>query len=563
LPKKISAFGSKILSVVLFPRSITRIVEVNSFIFSGRIKHSYAPLFMKFFSAALLFLLFATFSMEISRAQERDFGMGPPTTPAIVAAANAAVAKPMAPGPFQPTWDSVRENYQTPKWFQEAKFGLFMHWGLYSVPAYHNEWYEKHMYAAFAQWHAEHFGAQDKFGYKDFIPLFTCEKFNADEWADLFKKSGAKYVVPTAEHHDNFAMWDSDVTPFNAKKMGPHRDLIGELSVAVRKKGLKFGVSNHGMENFTFINPTPELDAKLKAEHADLYDTNWADFYHVADRSDAACQKFLTDWVNRNEELIDKYQPDMLWFDNGVNHRYYDPLKLTVAAYYYNRAKSWGKEVSISTKDSAYAPGHDDSQQIGSIIDFEKIGARSPGEIRPGPWQVDDPIGTTWGYTSDMRVQGPGAIIHKLADTVSRNGNLLLNLSPKSDGTIPDEQKKTLLAIGAWLEVNGDAIYGTHNWTRFSEGNDARGGNSRELGWRFTVKDNFLYAIALAWPTNETLITSLAMTNSVEKITRVELLGHAGDLEFSQDQNGLKIKLPAEKPCDYAYSFKISGLKLK
>ena len=491
------------------------------------------------------------------------FGMGPPTTPAVVAAADAAVKEAMPAGPFQATWDSIKAGYKTPAWFGEAKFGLFMHWGLYAVPAYHNEWYEKHMYAAFEQWHATNFGPQEKFGYKDFIPLFKCEKFNADEWALLFKKSGAKYVVPTAEHHDNFALWDSDVTPINAKKMGPKRDLIGELSVAVRKKGLKFGVSNHGIENFTFINPNAELDARLKAAHADLYDPNWAEFYHVADRSDAACEKFLTDWVNRNLELIDKYQPDLLWFDNGVNHRFYDPLKLTVAAYYYNRAKTWGKEVSISTKSSAYAPSNDDSQQVGSIIDFEKIGPRSPGGIRAGPWQVDDPIGSTWGYTSDMRIQGANAIVHKLVDTASRNGNLLLNLSPKADGTIPDEQKQTLLAIGAWLAVNGDAIYGTRNWTKFSEANDARGGGGRELSWRFTVKGGALYAIALTWPGGSAVITSLSTVNVAGKITGVELLGHKGALEFSQEATGLKIKLPAEKPCDYAYAFKITGLKLK
>lgn len=497
-------------------------------------------------------------------AQDHGFGMGPPTTPSIVAAANAAVAKPMTPGPFQPTWDSVKTNYTTPKWFPDAKFGLFLHWGIYSVPAYHNEWYEKHMYAAFAQWHTGHFGPQDKFGYKDFIPLFTCEKFNADDWAELFKKSGAKYVVPTAEHHDNFALWDSDVTPFNAVKMGPHRDLIGELAKAVRRQGLKFGVSNHGIENFMFINPTPALAAKLKAEHADLYDPKWADFYHVADRSDAACEKFLTDWVNRNKELVDKYQPDMLWFDNGVNHRYYDPLKLTVAAYYYNCARAWNKAVSISTKDSAYAPSGNDAQQIGSIIDFEKIGARSPDGIRPGPWQVDDPIGSTWGYTSDMRIQGASSIVHKLVDTASRNGNLLLNLSPKADGTIPDEQKTTLLAIGQWLDVNGDAIYGTHNWTKFSEGNAARGGGGRELSYRFTVKGDALYAIALSWPGEQAVITSLSTTNAgVGKIFSIELLGHPGALEFSQNETGLIIRLPAAKPCDFAYAFKITGLKLK
>ena len=332
------------------------------------------------------------------------YDMAPETTLQVVEAAVAMIPTKNPPGPFQPTWDSLKENYQVPKWFAEAKFGLFMHWGLYSVPAHHNEWYEKHMYTdgGEGQWHIDHFGPQDKFGYKDFIPLFTATNWNPDAWAELFKKSGAKFVIPTAEHHENFALWDSDVTPFNAVKMGPHRDLIGELSKAVRKQGLKFGVSNHGIENFQFINPPADMAAKMKAEHADLYDPKWADFYNVADRSDAACERFLTNWFARNVELIDKYQPDILWFDNGIDQRYLDPLKLRVAAYYYNRALEWGKSVSIGAKKAAFAPSNKNTETIGAILDFEKVGARSPSGIRPGVWEVDEPIGSTWGYTSDM-----------------------------------------------------------------------------------------------------------------------------------------------------------------
>ena len=221
------------------------------------------------------------------------YDMAPETRLEVVEAAVAQIPTKLPPGPFQPTWESLKQNYQVPQWFVGAKFGVFMHWGLYSVPAHHNEWYEKHMYGADRQWHAEHFGPQDKFGYKDFIPLFTQEKFDPDAWAELFKKSGAKFVIPTAQHHENFAMWDSAVTPFNAKQMGPKRDLIGDLAKAVRKQGLKFGVSNHGIENFQFINPLADLANMLKTNHADLYDPKWADFYNVADRSDAACEKFL------------------------------------------------------------------------------------------------------------------------------------------------------------------------------------------------------------------------------------------------------------------------------
>jgi alpha-L-fucosidase len=164
----------------------------------------------------------------------KDFDMAPETTLKVVETANAMIATQNPPGPFQPTWESLKSNYQVLQWFAGAKFGLFMHWGLYSVPAPHNEWYEKHMYSTGAEgdWHVEHFGPQEKFGYKDFIPMFTCSNWNPDAWAELFKKSGAKFVIPTAEHHDNFALWDSAVTPFNAMNMGPHRDLIGDLSKA-------------------------------------------------------------------------------------------------------------------------------------------------------------------------------------------------------------------------------------------------------------------------------------------------------------------------------------------
>jgi alpha-L-fucosidase len=478
-----------------------------------------------------------------------DYGvMGPPATADVVAAADAAVTKPMPPGPYSATWDSIQKNYEAPQWLKEAKFGLFMHWGLYSVPAHGNEWYEKHMYSGRdLDWHTQHFGPPEKFGYKDFIPLFTQANFNADEWAELFKKSGAKFVVPTAQHHDNFAMWDSDVTPFNAKQMGPKRDLIGELCVAVRKQGLKFGVSNHGMEHFTFINPDPDLDARLQAAKADLYDPKWAEFYNVADRSPAAMTRFLTDWENRNFELIDKYKPDILWFDNGVNLRVLDPLKEHVAAYYYNSAKGWGKDVSIVTKYIAYAPSNDDTKHIGSVVDFEKVGKRSPGGIRPAPWVVDDAIGSTWGYTEGERISSPGTILGRLIDTASKDGTYMLNLSPRADGTFTDEQKQTLLGIGAWLDVNGDAIYGTHAWTQYGE-----------PGWHFTVKEGALYAIG----SGAGSVKINAVTTGVGKVTNVAMLGSKDPITFSQDQTGLQVTVPSQQGGGLPYALKITGLNL-
>jgi alpha-L-fucosidase len=472
-----------------------------------------------------------------------DYGvMGPPATTAIVSAADKAVAKPIPEGPFKPTWESIAKNYQVPSWFEDAKFGIFMHWGIYSAAAHHNEWYEKHMYAAEARWHAEHFGPQEKFGYKDLIPRFTAANWDPEVWAALFKQAGARVVMGMAQHHDNFALWDSAITPFNAKKMGPRRDLVGDLAAAVRKEGMKFALSNHGVENFTFVNPTPELRDRLKAAQADLYDPAWAAFYNVADRSDAAMTRFLSDWVNRNLELIDKYEPDLLWFDNGANLRLLDPLKERIAAYYYNRARQWGKEVSMSTKFNAYAPSNDDTKQIGSIIDFEKVGVRSPAGIRPGPWMVDDPVGSnSWGYIEDLRLVSADSIIGRLVDTVSKGGFYMLNISPTADGTIPQNQKEIMKTVGAWLAVNGEAIYGTRPWTKFGEG-----------GWHFTTKGNTLYAIGSTWPQGEALIAVPG------KVRSVSLLGHPGTLQFQSDAQGLRIGVPVEHTPAAAYVFKIT-----
>ena len=241
--------------------------------------------------------------------------------------------------------------------------------------------------------------------------------------------------------------------------------------------------------------------------------------------------------------------------------RYLDPLKLWIAAYYYNRALEWGKQVSIVTKKAAFAPSGTNTQEIGSIIDFEKIGARSPAGIRTGVWEVHESIGSTWGYTNGMTVSGPTAVISKLADTVSKNGNFFLNLSPKADGSIPEAQQNTLLEVGKWLDLNGGAIYGTHNWIKFGEGGQ-RG--SSALNVRFTVKDDDLFAIILGnWPGEQAAITSLATGQAPEgKITGISMLGSPGELQFTQDANGLIVKLPPAAPCKYGYVLKITGLKM-
>ena len=493
-----------------------------------------------------------------SGGNDGGFDMAPETRPSVVEAAVAAIPTPLPAGPVRPTWDSLKAHYRVPDWYARAKFGLFMHWGLYDVPAHGSEWYEKHMYGPFAQWHTDHFGPLDRFGYKDFIPLFTAEHFDPAAWAELFERSGARFVIPTAQHHDGFALWASaGAAPWNAGAMGPKRDLIGELCKACRARGLKFGLSNHGIENFQFVNPSPAVAALLKGAHADLFDPKYQDFYHVMDRSDAACQKFLVNWAARNVELIDRYQPDVLWFDNGVDQRYLDPLKLWVAAYYYNRAVKWGKPVTLNTKKAAYAPSGTNTRTIGSVIDFERIGPRSPSGIRTGTWDVDEPIGSTWGYTAGETFAKPAAIVAKLVDTVSKNGTLLLNLSPQADGTIGREQQETLLGVGRWLAVNGGAIYGTHNWTTPGEGG---GRGAKGPAVRFTVRGDDLYAIVVGpWPAGRVTVASLG--TSAGTVATVSLLGTAGPLAFAQDAAGLTVTLPPTPPCAYAYALKVTGLK--
>jgi len=520
----------------------------------------------------LLILALAASALAQPLDQPMDRPAARENAPAAPLNLSALGGKPVPPGPFAPTWDSIRASYIAPEWFREAKFGIFIHWGIFTVPARQSEWYVRYMYggnAGIMQDHIKKYGPLDKFGYKDFIPRFTMEHWDPDAWAELFKAAGARYVIPSAEHHDGFSMWDSAYNPWNAKAMGPKRDLVGDLAAAVRRAGLKFGVANHSIEHFNFIPAAP---------NSDQFDPAWKDFYHVADRSEAERLRFNELWVAKNLELIDKYRPDILWFDNGINGRVYDPYKLKVAAYYYNRALEWGKPVAFSTKSDAFLAG--------SIRDYERQGRVLPREIKGYLWQVDDPIGSKYGYVNEIQYKDAALLVRRLVDTVSMNGNYWLNVSPMSDGTIPQPQQERLLAIGRWLKVNGEAIYGTRAWTRYGEGPyydappaNPRGADdppgesftSREI--RFTTKGDTLYAIVMDWPGEEAVITSLATGSPslpAGKIAQVELLGNKyrlgflGDkpLAFTQDAAGLHVRFPAVKPCGYAYALKITGLTL-
>ena len=513
----------------------------------------------------------------------------PSDTPAMVAAALKDIPAPPA-GPFGESWESIAENYRDPEWFRDGKFGIMMHWGIFSVPAHASEWYVRYMYggnvlagdgggnAAVIKWHTEHFGPPTTFGYKDFLPMYTAAKWDPDAWAVLFKRAGARYVLVPGEHHDGFSNWASAINPYNAKNYGPHRDLDGDLIKALEKVGLKTGISDHSSFHFYFIPVLPG---------SDQYDPHWANFYNVADRSEAARVKFMHDWVAKRIETIDHYRPDMLWFDMNTDHSW-DPLKLRVAAYYFNRARQWNKEVGISAKQAAWVSGQ--------IMDYEREG-RSPMELTSWVWQPDDPITNKFGYVSELKPYSADQFVWKIVENVSKNGNLLLNISPRADGTIPQEQQDVLLAIGDWLAVNGEAIYFTRPWTKYGEGPaadaaaavmaEARakgfagrvngqnmgnsvvgGGGLPHKGYtaqdiRFTTHGDVLYAIVMHWPDKEAVISSLAVDRAPKgKIEKVELLGLNEALRFTQDSAGLHVSFPREKPCSFAYALKITGLKL-
>ncbi len=458
---------------------------------------------------------------------------------------------------YEPEWESLIQH-PTPEWFKDAKFGIYFHWGVYSVPAHGNEWYPRNMYnkdSKLFNWHRENWGPQEEFGYKDFIPMFTAEKFNADEWVDLFVKSGAKFIGPVAEHHDGFAMWASKLTDWDAGDMGPKRDIVGELAEAVRKReGLKFLTSFHHAYNWKYYEPAYDYDAG-DARFAGLYNLPHAD---GAPESD----DFLEDWLGKLIEVIDNYQPDYIWFDFGWREHSFDAYKREFLAYYYNKAEEWGKDVVVSYKD--------DHLPIGAgVLDMERGRLDSLRQIY---WITDTSIDkVSWCYVEHPDYKDVNTMVDNLVDRVSKNGNTLMNIAPRADGTIPEGQKERLLGIGKWLGVNGEAIYGTRHWFKYGEGpTQFKGGgfiDKKKLVYtakdvRFTTKGNTLYAIALDWPENELTVESLKVLDA-DQIQSVSLLGSKEKVEWEMTDAGLKLVMPKNKPCEHAYSFKIEyGVRL-
>jgi alpha-L-fucosidase len=476
-------------------------------------------------------------------------------------------------GPFGPNWDSLAA-YRVPRWFRDAKFGIFIHWGVYSVPAFGNEWYSRNMYVqgnpAFMH-HVETYGPQSQFGYKDFIPMFRAEHFDANAWLDLFAQAGARYVVPVAEHCDGFAMYDASLTNWNAAKMGPKRDVVGELAVATRRHGLHFGVSSHRAEHWWWYGAGVKFDSDVRdPRYASLYgpaepmglpgdnDSKEPDPDHL-ERWLPPGKAFLDDWLARSAELVDKYHPDFLYFDWWIGQPAFQPYLPRFAAYYYNAAARRRQGVVLTYKQQ-------DFPENTAVLDIER---GKFDALRLLPWQTDTSVSIhSWGYVKNDEYRTAKSLIDELVDVVSKNGNLLLNVGPKSDGTIPAEARDILLQMGAWLRTNGEAIYGSRPWILYGEGptrvaSSAKDSDRQEFtaeDIRFTTNHGALYAIALGWPSNgELRIRSLArgLPYFNGPVCEVNLLGSNRATPWRQEADGMHIELPEQRPDEPAFTFRI------
>jgi len=470
-------------------------------------------------------------------------------------------------GPYRPDWETFR-NFVNPQWYKDAKFGIFITWGVYAVPGAVNEWYPHNMYRPGDPAY-EHFqrnyGSLENIGYKDFIPKFRAEKWDPADWVDLFKRAGAKYVIPVAEHHDGFSMYDSDLSDWTAVKMGPHRDIVGDLAQATRAAGLHFGLSSHRAEhNYYYDNG--------RYIRSDVNDPKYASFYGPAhpwmndphfiayNEWSWVSEAWTRDWLARAVELTEKYKPEVFYFDGGIGHPAFRRDVTEFAAFYYNYAARNNFPAVINFKDYSMPEGS-------GARDYER--ALLPN-IMAWHWQTDTPISNlSWGYMEHDQLKSADFLIHQLVDIVSKNGNLLLNIGPRPDGTIPDDVRATLLEIGDWLDVNGEAIYGTHPWKVFGEGptqiqagfgHDADTKPYTASDFRFTAKGPYVYAISMACPADGTAAIH-ALGEGPQGIAyqtfNVSLVGSQDKVDWVSIDSELDIKLPKSYDCKHGFALRV------
>jgi len=501
-------------------------------------------------------------------------------TEAQAAGLVAKIPDEIEAGPYKPTVQSLRA-YKCPAWFRDAKFGIWVCYAPQAVPA-KNGWYGRNMYAGLLKYHTETYGHPSKFGFKDFIPRLKAEKFDPDDLVRRFKEAGAKYFVALAVHHENFDLWDSKYHRWNAARMGPKKDMIGLWRKATLRHGLRWGVTTHLARSYTWFQVAHGKDA------GGAYDGNnrevW-DFYHQPYHESSS--SYPTDapatwrlqWYLRVRDLIDNYKPDLMYFDGSVPFKPDGVPGLAVIAHLYNASTKWhgGENHAVMNIKDRTSGIYDDHI---ATLDLER---QQLLEIRDRPWQNDTSIGP-WFYTRGARYKRPAGVIHMLADIVSKNGNLLLNVPMRADGTIDEQARKLLEQIGKWTKVNGEAIYATRPWIVAGENATRRAGDSRWHGVlnaartndrnfslaagevRFTSKGSgTVYAIIAGWPEDGKLVLSTLakQPNSNASVRRVALLGCDGKLEAALTADGLAIRLPDKKPCEHAWALKITGTNLR
>ncbi|MBN2201447.1 alpha-L-fucosidase, partial [bacterium] len=475
------------------------------------------------------------------------------------------------PGPriYEPAFESLEKANPVPEWFKDAKFGIYFHWGVYTVPAFANEWYPRTMYLQGSTenrhhtetygdpsvWPYHYFitGAKDKQGrFTQFAPRLKSEggQFDPDEWAQLFADAGARFAGPVAEHHDGFSMWASRVNPWNAKDQGPKLDLVGLLTEAIRNKNMKVILSMHHAYNITgFYSAVPETD-----------DPDLQKLYGQQGK-----EKNEAFWLEKHREIINGYKPDIIWQDFNL-HVISRPVLLQFLADYYNAASGWGKEVVATYKDGL--------NEKCAVLDYERGG---PVDITDNYWLTDDAISSSsWCYTEGIGYYSPKQVLHGFLDRISKNGNLLLNISPKADGSIPQEQRDVLLTMGAWLKKFGEAVYTTRAWVQYGEGPTTMGaghgvftapaeGTADDVRYTRSKDNTTLYAILLGWDDDRTEITLRSLSSdridcgSLKSVVLIN--GGAGQvlsLPFKQTSEGLTVRLPERPFQELAYALKLS-----
>ncbi len=447
------------------------------------------------------------------------------TAPAKAAAMDATIEKVAAQGPFKNTWDSLK-RYQVPDWFLESRFGVFIHWGPQTLE-----------FAGKAD--ATDGGKTD---WKSRGIAFKGEKFDAAEWVKLFKETGVKYVVQVVEHHDAYAMYDSSFTEWSSVKMAPKRDFARELSAAVRQAGLIYGASSHTEEHWWFYNQPPKKLSSL----------------------DQPDKQFLDLWLRRLADIVENYQPQVLWFDWCIRESVYEPYLRKLAAYYYNKGAEWKKGVVLNYKYQAFPA---EAAVLDISIGTGNSVAWTPQGPHPRPWQFDSTTSSSWFWKPKIQMRPVADIIGEMADVVSKNGNYLMNFTPAPDGTAGPDPEHVFKEIGRWMAVNGEAIYGTQPWRVFGEGpNPGLNPEFRGLKTPYTSKDiryvqkgPAVYALVLAKPTEPVRLTALgkAAATAPNPVRKVTLLGSKENLAWTQEPDALVVSLPARMPFDYAAVFKI------